>query len=728
MLELYAIFSVVAKRNAYLMKRYLSPLQSARTITVLVLLLIIAAIPLTVYIAQQQQQIQQHAASTSPSASLTATADSVLPPSGTSPSSVTGSTYALNVKTGTQVTFTVSATQGQNALMTGQLFFTQISARLGYIPALPVYNNPQTGTICGSDGTGCNFKPSWGTNCNSKGYCQIGSDQNLSGSNQFTIQWTPTAPGSYVVSANITDTPSEYCSGNPFVNYPYPVGSTPQFQWCGDPSWVYVYVADAPIQWPANNGISSTCSKDGTTNTISWNPVPGATLYLIRLNNDDSSTSPGWMDTGDMTIDVGNSSPTCTNSQCSWTTGTSGGSVYTQYCQAVTDGQCNPLVINQTLPNIQTNTKYDFSIQPITEVEPYPYIASAPGQAFTCSPAPTPTLSPSPTLTPTPTPFLAIQGELVNTTAGTKTLPDNALVDPTVLVQAVALDGIPQTAPQNPYSIATSLEQHTVSIPVPPNGYSIGYTLCYYPSAPTSAEVYQCHFGVGVSQTSGTAVTVNPPSGDLFASLYWHFTPPAPTPTLSPSPTTAPTSAPNPISISLSLKFAGVGNAAFGDNTQPTANNLSKQVTLCFYPPNSQLTPDTDPNCSQGTQANGTVTYAKGQFTNIGAYQNTSFPVGTSLAPGNYDIYILLPNYLHKKLQNQAISNGAFIPLTTLIPGDLNGDNQIDSDDWNMVVRNCFGKSVATTPPCVTADLNFDGMVNETDVNIITNYLGSKGD
>lgn len=128
----------------------------------------------------------------------------------------------------------------------------------------------------------------------------------------------------------------------------------------------------------------------------------------------------------------------------------------------------------------------------------------------------------------------------------------------------------------------------------------------------------------------------------------------------------------------------------------------------------------------------GTATYdpSSGQFF------DTAFSL-INVPAGQYDIILHVDGYLDKRLIPTDGSNAftisygqpfSFIPVS-LIPGDIapgpHGDNFIDILDYNKLVS-CLGQSPTGT--CQQADLNNDGKIDQTDLQILQNGFGTLGD
>ena len=71
-------------------------------------------------------------------------------------------------------------------------------------------------------------------------------------------------------------------------------------------------------------------------------------------------------------------------------------------------------------------------------------------------------------------------------------------------------------------------------------------------------------------------------------------------------------------------------------------------------------------------------------------------------------------------LIEQTITFGEAPPQA--IPGDLDGDGDVDYDDLRIVSA-CFGQTPAANPDCAIADLNDDGIVNILDISLMGRYL-----
>lgn len=194
-----------------------------------------------------------------------------------------------------------------------------------------------------------------------------------------------------------------------------------------------------------------------------------------------------------------------------------------------------------------------------------------------------------------------------------------------------------------------------------------------------------------------------------------------PTPTILPTLTPLPT--PVPVSGDTLLGFDicphGLGDC--GDNVNPKGgnknpHNTQKLLTALVYNTTNQLV----------ASVSGLVTYvpSTGRF-------NGTIDVG-KLPTGTYIIRIQVPQYLHALVPGiQQITAGQMnlMPTTTLVTGDIDGDNRIDISDYNILIS-CYNQT-APTPNCtqqqlVLSDLTDDGYVDLLDYNQFIRELSTQ--
>lgn len=194
------------------------------------------------------------------------------------------------------------------------------------------------------------------------------------------------------------------------------------------------------------------------------------------------------------------------------------------------------------------------------------------------------------------------------------------------------------------------------------------------------------------------------------------------TPTRTPSPTLTPTQAPNETRVSLQMILHGIGVG--GDNSNPTGNSLSnknplhreRQVSVTVL--NSQ-------NVQVANQT-GIVTYSS----TTEDFRGT-ISLGTNVPTGDYIVRVKTDQYLRKQLPGIVrLTAGTLQTLlpVTVIAGDARDDNTLNILDYNMLLG-CFTSSTILTPRnctetnSVRTDLNDDGAVNLTDLNLFVREL-----
>lgn len=168
---------------------------------------------------------------------------------------------------------------------------------------------------------------------------------------------------------------------------------------------------------------------------------------------------------------------------------------------------------------------------------------------------------------------------------------------------------------------------------------------------------------------------------------------PVPTKTLSPTPTIT---AGDDV-FSLSIPLSGIGDKT--GNSSPV--NQQRKFTVGLYDANNKevqhnvgiLTFDTTTKKFSGDMDMGVIT------------------------PGTYTAKAATAKYLTKTIANivnitSDTKTYTISAPTAMVAGDLNGDNQIDIQDYN-IYKDCFNKQ---TPECISAaDLNDDGQIDRLD-------------
>lgn len=201
-----------------------------------------------------------------------------------------------------------------------------------------------------------------------------------------------------------------------------------------------------------------------------------------------------------------------------------------------------------------------------------------------------------------------------------------------------------------------------------------------------------------------------------------------PTPTqLSGSPTvTGATGTGNNYVIQLGFPLRGIptNNGARPTPTPVAPLTPTRNIVICLYP----LTFDTatDPLCQsqQATVINNTVTYDAGLRQFVNNTFNLTVPANT------YQFLVKTDRYLRTKLSNNlvlpATPDSTVIKVNTatpLIAGDVNGDNEINITDWN-ILRDC-GALAAKNPPSMAASTASDPYKSKACQDHVTKGMGS---
>lgn len=199
-----------------------------------------------------------------------------------------------------------------------------------------------------------------------------------------------------------------------------------------------------------------------------------------------------------------------------------------------------------------------------------------------------------------------------------------------------------------------------------------------------------------------------------------------PTVTATTTPTDIPTTNSTPVltSVAITVLLDGLGNR--GDNANPTEHDLSNK-----NPVNPIKTTDVqvfDVNNQLVTTANGSVTYnaADGNF-------KGTFALGTTITTGSYTIKIRTEKYLRKLVAGIiTLTAGTTntLPVTALVAGDINVDNQLSILDYNLLL-DCYSDlkppvACPTTTKKDASDINDDSFVNHYDYNLFLRELSTQ--
>ncbi len=182
---------------------------------------------------------------------------------------------------------------------------------------------------------------------------------------------------------------------------------------------------------------------------------------------------------------------------------------------------------------------------------------------------------------------------------------------------------------------------------------------------------------------------------------------PTATPTTAPTATLAPTATvvPGDTALSINVSLPGIGNNVTpgGQNPSPIRPQRTAEIEIL----NAQ-------NQTVKTSS-GILTYSS----TTAQYQG-SLSLGSSFPTGSYTAKVRFDNTLKKALPGiVSITNGTSsntTPVVTLVPGDINHDNELNISDWNLLLS-CYGNKVCSSK--TAADLNDDGKVEEKDLSIL---------
>ena len=209
--------------------------------------------------------------------------------------------------------------------------------------------------------------------------------------------------------------------------------------------------------------------------------------------------------------------------------------------------------------------------------------------------------------------------------------------------------------------------------------------------------------GASISFSVVNAITVTPPGPTVF------------------TPTISTTILPTNTYIGITLLLDGIGNAGDRSNPKgkgnPNPNTKERVVSIELFNDQNQLV------------LTKTVAIkfdsSKGIFTAVS-------DLGTGVPGGLYTVKIKTDKYLKAIIPGiQTLTAGQInnLPTTTLIAGDINGDNQINIFDYNILM-NCYSDLL----PAVScdeqkkrsSDITDDEAVNQYDYNLFLRELNNR--
>jgi hypothetical protein len=184
------------------------------------------------------------------------------------------------------------------------------------------------------------------------------------------------------------------------------------------------------------------------------------------------------------------------------------------------------------------------------------------------------------------------------------------------------------------------------------------------------------------------------------------------------SPTSNPAPGDTILAVTVGLDGVGMAGDRVSPNTQGNLNPLHPQRNITVFVFNSQN--------QQVSAEQGTVTYDS----STGLFDG-NVDLGSQLSTGLYTVKIQTSQYLRGLVPGiQSLTQGqtTTLPEVVLVAGDINGDNQINILDYNILMG-CFSDLLPATD-CNTqnnglSDLNDDGAVNQFDYNLFLRELSN---
>lgn len=174
---------------------------------------------------------------------------------------------------------------------------------------------------------------------------------------------------------------------------------------------------------------------------------------------------------------------------------------------------------------------------------------------------------------------------------------------------------------------------------------------------------------------------------------------PSPTPTLTPSPTTTP----NALQLNLKLTIPGIGNSQW-ENSHPLHNSRTGTIQVFDNSTDTKITEAAIDVLFDST----TTSYA------------TLFIYSNAENGKKYYLKVKLNGTLIKRISGTyAAGPTATTPTTLLVPGDLDTNNEMGVQDYNLMVGCYKALPICTQELKDVADLNDNGTIDIDDLNIL---------
>lgn len=188
--------------------------------------------------------------------------------------------------------------------------------------------------------------------------------------------------------------------------------------------------------------------------------------------------------------------------------------------------------------------------------------------------------------------------------------------------------------------------------------------------------------------------------------------PPSATPSVTwgPTATSVPTItiAPGDTSITFRVSLPGIGQGSPNLGLNGTPLHPQREAKVHILNSNNEIV----------KTIGGMMTYDQS-----GSFYKNAFPLGSDFPSGTYSVKLRFANTLFKTIpgiiQITSGQNSIIQSLSTLISGDLNGDNTLGIIDWTLMISCIKHETACTEQVRGLADLNDNGTIDELDVQLL---------